>query len=316
MDTTSGSGTVKLPNAPAGGTLNAVKQVILGTGNTVTIQCQVPDVINKTGGGTTQALTLTSPGSLLHYSGAGIWTVLSDDLPLSQLDLRYQQQSLQPWVTVSPYGIANGKSTVANNGAQYGPDTAGTVTSGIQEAVTTRLRRRSRAPPTSAAAARQVRPLAVHQHGLPGRRNSRPGLRGIGRAAAHHHDPGHRAAMTAPEGTSYTDGFSLGATVIDASALDVLAQGLYKQGRVFLVPPYAQTGSGLVSCPIAAMQLTMENMVIVVPAYNVAGAGSPAYSVNGASQALFVSGDTASPRMRSTGDSSTGSTPGRPARSR
>ena len=38
-------------------------------------------------------------------------------------------------VTVSPYGIANGKASITNNGANYGPDTASTVTSGIQEAV-------------------------------------------------------------------------------------------------------------------------------------------------------------------------------------
>ena len=40
-----------------------------------------------------------------------------------------------PAVTVSAKGIANGLSTVFNDGADYGPDTAGTITSGIQEAV-------------------------------------------------------------------------------------------------------------------------------------------------------------------------------------
>ncbi len=37
--------------------------------------------------------------------------------------------------TVSANGIANGKSTIPNDGADYGPDTPGTTTSGIQEAV-------------------------------------------------------------------------------------------------------------------------------------------------------------------------------------
>lgn len=37
-------------------------------------------------------------------------------------------------VTVSPKGIANGMSSVDNNGARFGPDTPGTTTSGIQEA--------------------------------------------------------------------------------------------------------------------------------------------------------------------------------------
>jgi hypothetical protein len=40
----------------------------------------------------------------------------------------------KPIVTVSPIGIADG-ATLPNNGADYGPDTAGTVTSGIQEAI-------------------------------------------------------------------------------------------------------------------------------------------------------------------------------------
>jgi len=38
-------------------------------------------------------------------------------------------------ITVSPSGIANGQSTTANNGAQFGPDTPGTTTQGFQEAV-------------------------------------------------------------------------------------------------------------------------------------------------------------------------------------
>ena len=38
-------------------------------------------------------------------------------------------------ITVSPAGIANGQSAVTNNGAQFGPDTPGTTTQGLQEAV-------------------------------------------------------------------------------------------------------------------------------------------------------------------------------------
>lgn len=41
----------------------------------------------------------------------------------------------KPSLTVSPDGIANGKSTVTNNGADYGPDTPGTNTQGLAEAV-------------------------------------------------------------------------------------------------------------------------------------------------------------------------------------
>jgi hypothetical protein len=38
-------------------------------------------------------------------------------------------------VTVSPAGIANGQSKINNNGMMFGPDTPGTVTGGLQEAI-------------------------------------------------------------------------------------------------------------------------------------------------------------------------------------
>ncbi len=40
-----------------------------------------------------------------------------------------------PFVTVSPIGIAIGHGTLPNNGADFGPDTTGTLTTGIQEAL-------------------------------------------------------------------------------------------------------------------------------------------------------------------------------------
>jgi hypothetical protein len=41
----------------------------------------------------------------------------------------------KPFVTVSPRGIANSLATLTNDGADFGPDTSGTTTSGIQEAL-------------------------------------------------------------------------------------------------------------------------------------------------------------------------------------
>ncbi|MEM3862290.1 MAG: hypothetical protein QW203_07415, partial [Thermoplasmatales archaeon] len=41
----------------------------------------------------------------------------------------------KPYVTVSAKGISNGLSNIFNDGADFGPDTPGTLTSGIQEAV-------------------------------------------------------------------------------------------------------------------------------------------------------------------------------------
>lgn len=199
-----------------------------------------------------------------------------------------------PFVTVSPIGSAD-DTPIANNGADYGPDTPGTVTRGVEEAVNyavtqalagatydvqllggkfdfsqfTNTTYRSVVTVDAGRSASTGPPVTIT-------------IRGTGRA------------MTAPEGTSYIDAYSLGATVIDASALDVLAQGLYKQGRIFLVTPYAQTGPGLVNCPIAAVQLLMENLVIIAPTYHPDGTGSPVYNLAGTNMQLFVAGDTAS----------------------
>lgn len=89
-DTTSGSFTVTLPNAPADLTVVGVKQVIQGGSNTVTVACAGSDVFNKTSGAVTATLTLLAQGLLLQYKASGgIWYVTADDLPLPQLDLRY-----------------------------------------------------------------------------------------------------------------------------------------------------------------------------------------------------------------------------------
>lgn len=57
-------------------------------------------------------------------------------LPLStNRELFWSSIHARPFKLVSPNGIANGKTTIPNDGADYGPDTPGTTTSGIQEAV-------------------------------------------------------------------------------------------------------------------------------------------------------------------------------------
>ncbi len=88
-DTTSGAFTVTLPTAPAADTVVVIKMVTQSGTNAVTYACGGSDVFNKTSGATSGTLTLLNQGVLLQYNGSGIWTVLSDDLPLSQLDLRY-----------------------------------------------------------------------------------------------------------------------------------------------------------------------------------------------------------------------------------
>jgi hypothetical protein len=47
----------------------------------------------------------------------------------------WSEVSGKPYVVVSPLGIANGLSGLVNGGADFGPDTPGTSTSGIQEAI-------------------------------------------------------------------------------------------------------------------------------------------------------------------------------------
>jgi hypothetical protein len=100
VNTTSGAVTVTLPNAPAAGTRVAVKCIIFGTGNAVTIACAGSDVFNKTGGGTSLTLQAANQGVYLCYDlPTGIWTDLADDLPLEQLDNRYVKR-----YSVNAYG--------------------------------------------------------------------------------------------------------------------------------------------------------------------------------------------------------------------
>jgi hypothetical protein len=90
VDTTAGAVAVTLPAAPADKAVVAVKQVIQGGTNTVTVNCAGSDVFNKAGGSTSATLTLLSQAIVLQYkASSGIWYVVADDLPLSQLDGRF-----------------------------------------------------------------------------------------------------------------------------------------------------------------------------------------------------------------------------------
>jgi len=57
-------------------------------------------------------------------------TFISNYPPVTESDIKGK-----PYVTVSAKGIANGLSDIPNDGADFGPDTPGTQTSGIQEAI-------------------------------------------------------------------------------------------------------------------------------------------------------------------------------------
>jgi hypothetical protein len=87
-DTSASAFAVTLPSAPADKTAIAVK--LIAAGNTLTINPGGSDVFNKAGGSTSLTLTLVNQGYLLTYkASSGIWYVLTDDLPLGQLDSRY-----------------------------------------------------------------------------------------------------------------------------------------------------------------------------------------------------------------------------------
>lgn len=92
VDATSGTVAVTLPTTPADKTRIAVKKIDSST-NTVTINRGGSDVFNKTGGSTSLTLSLVNQAVTLQYkTSGGIWYVVSDDTPLSQLDARYGPQ--------------------------------------------------------------------------------------------------------------------------------------------------------------------------------------------------------------------------------
>lgn len=82
VDTTSGNVTVTLPTAPADKTVVAVKHVIQGSTNTVTIARGGSDVFNKAGGSTSLTFAALNQAVLLEYKATGaIWYVVAADIP-------------------------------------------------------------------------------------------------------------------------------------------------------------------------------------------------------------------------------------------
>lgn len=92
LDTTSNTIAVTLPATPANGARIGVKIVLPSpVVNTATYVCSGSDHFNTTSGGTSGTLTLTGQAVILQYSSSNsVWTIQSNDLPLGQLDTRYQ----------------------------------------------------------------------------------------------------------------------------------------------------------------------------------------------------------------------------------
>jgi hypothetical protein len=109
FDVSGGSVSQPLPNAPATGTRVGAKLIrnSATNSNTLTLACQGTDVFNLAGGSTSLALSLLNQGVVLQYlaGSPGVWTVQSDDLPLTPL------RNLFPdWLGAKAYGaVGNGK---------------------------------------------------------------------------------------------------------------------------------------------------------------------------------------------------------------
>jgi hypothetical protein len=142
VDTTSGAVTVTLPNAPAVGSRVAVKLVTLGAGNVVTIACAGSDVFNKTAGPTSGTLTLLNQALQVQYDTGGIWTVVADDIPKSQLDATFIAGYPLPAsngvddaaainTILSSVGAAAGGTVRGRSGETYKVSTALVVPSGV-----------------------------------------------------------------------------------------------------------------------------------------------------------------------------------------
>jgi hypothetical protein len=91
-DLTSGNFVLTLPNAPADGTRVGAK-IVKPTSSlafTYTINTAGSDVFNRSGGPTSATLSMIGQAQTYQYKASGgIWYVISDDEPLSQLDARY-----------------------------------------------------------------------------------------------------------------------------------------------------------------------------------------------------------------------------------
>ena len=95
VDTSGGAVTITFPAAPADGTTIGVKMVRQGGANAVTVALGGADTINTQAGSASGTITLLNQALLLQYKASiSVWYVLMDSLALSQLDSRYDQQSV------------------------------------------------------------------------------------------------------------------------------------------------------------------------------------------------------------------------------
>jgi ribosomal protein S6E (S10) len=124
VDASSGSVTITLPSAPADKSRIEIKMINTTGSYTVAFNATGSDVLNKTNGNTSGTLTLLNQAIMLQYAASGaIWYVQSDDLPLTQLDSRYDaagaaakvaDQSSYTTVSASRTLLATDPGTILN----------------------------------------------------------------------------------------------------------------------------------------------------------------------------------------------------------
>jgi hypothetical protein len=119
VDISGGNVTITLPYQPANNTRLEVKIINAAGSNTATVSTGGSgDVFNRTGGATSETLTLLNQAITLQYNtGPGIWYIQNDDLALSQLDARYLAAnglSISGSPTTSGQALLSTSSSTAN----------------------------------------------------------------------------------------------------------------------------------------------------------------------------------------------------------
>lgn len=103
IDTSLATVAVTLPTGTPNDKARIIIKLIATVGSfNATIQTTSPDVFNVAGGQTQQVLSLTNQAIALQYAAStGVWYVLDNDLPLSQLDTRYAKVSGESFTTAT-----------------------------------------------------------------------------------------------------------------------------------------------------------------------------------------------------------------------